>query len=57
MMKIGQSEHILKSNLTVDTMPKWLQPTGAFGLGLQSVFQVTDKLECETQPERENGKK
>lgn len=57
MMKIGQSEHVLKSNLTVEAMPKWLQPTGAFGLGIQSVFQLTDKLECETQPEREYGKK
>lgn len=32
-------------------MPIWLRPTGEFGLGLQSVFQVTDELHCITYPE------
>lgn len=38
-------------------MPKWLAPTGTFGLGLQSVFRLTDILECETAPRREEAKK
>lgn len=29
-------------------MPDWLRPTGEFGIGLQSVFLVTDKFFCET---------
>ena len=29
-------------------MPKWLQPTAGFGIGLQSVFLVTDRFEIET---------
>lgn len=29
-------------------MPDWLRPTGEFGIGLQSVFLVTDKFYCET---------
>lgn len=27
------------------TMPNWLTPAGFFGIGLQSVFQLTDKIE------------
>ena len=38
-------------------MPAWLRPTGAFGLGLQSVFRLTDTLLCETLPEKEEPKK
>lgn len=40
-----------------ELMPAWLRPTGAFGLGLQSVFRVTDALLCETLPEKEEPKK
>lgn len=29
-------------------MPEWLRPTGEFGIGLQSVFLITDKFYCET---------
>lgn len=37
-------------------MPAWLQPTAAFGLGLQSVFRLTDILTCDTAPRREAPK-
>ncbi|WP_303063578.1 HD domain-containing protein [Acidaminococcus massiliensis] len=57
MMQVGESEHTKTYDYTIPTMPRWLLPTGAFGLGLQSVFQLTDTLECKTQPEREAGKK
>lgn len=30
------------------SMPDWLRPTGEFGIGLQSVFLITDKFYCET---------
>lgn len=29
-------------------MPDWLRPTGEFGIGLQSVFLVSDRFYCET---------
>lgn len=29
-------------------MPDWLRPTGEFGIGLQSVFLVSDKFYCDT---------
>lgn len=33
----------------IKNMPAWLRPTGGFGLGLQSVFKVTDVIECVTK--------
>lgn len=36
----------------IEKMPKWLQPTGTFGIGLQSVFLVTDKLKADTLTHR-----
>lgn len=33
----------------MDTMPDWLKPAGIFGIGLQSVFQLTDCIEFYTR--------
>ena len=30
-------------------MPKWMRPTGGFGIGIQSAFMVTDKVEIITR--------
>ena len=30
-------------------MPNWLRPTGGFGLGLQSVFNMSDRIECRSK--------
>ena len=30
-------------------MPKWLSPTGGFGIGMQSAFMITDKICIETK--------
>jgi len=35
---------------TIENMPAWLRPTGGFGLGLQSVFIITDTMDCYTKP-------
>lgn len=32
----------------IDKMPDWLKPTGQFGIGLQSVFLVTDSVTART---------
>lgn len=37
----------------IDQMPEWLQPTGRFGIGLQSVFICSNKLEVETLTRRD----
>lgn len=34
-------------------MPGWLRPTGAFGIGLHTVFSVTDRLKIETKSDSE----
>jgi hypothetical protein len=37
-------------------MPFWLKPTGAFGIGLQSVFIVSDSFRVHTRAEGEEAK-
>lgn len=37
----------------LNAMPKWLCPTGAFGIGLHTVFYKTDQLEIHTKSESE----
>lgn len=32
----------------INTMPIWLRPTAGFGIGLQSIFLLTDKFQIET---------
>lgn len=34
---------------TMESMPAWLKPSGIFGIGLQSVFQMTDCIEFYTR--------
>ncbi len=34
-------------------MPKWLKPTGGFGIGMQSGFMISDKVEIRTKCEGE----
>lgn len=49
MCNVGSSiggSQILKEE--VHNMPSWLRPTAGFGIGLQSVFLVTDKFSIET---------
>lgn len=55
MGKVADSWHT-HNKKTYQNMPAWLNPTGAFGLGLQSVFQITDELHCITLPARESAK-
>lgn len=45
MSKIGTSKRDNKRlKVLMDTIPSWLSPAGYFGLGIQSVFQLTDKI-------------
>jgi len=37
----------------INTMPAWMKPSGVFGIGLQSVFQLTDCLEFYTRQHNE----
>ena len=33
----------------IDSMPNWLKPTAGFGIGLQSIFLITDKFKIYTK--------
>ncbi|AVK47244.1 hypothetical protein AXY43_03970 [Clostridium sp. MF28] len=41
----------------IKTMPEWLKPSGAFGLGLQSIFLITNSFEIITKADNELPKK
>lgn len=43
---VGTSYEVKKEE--IENMPKWLQPTGTFGIGLQSVFLATKVLKAYT---------
>lgn len=46
MAKIGSSkEENPRIQKILKTMPDWLKPSGMFGIGLQSAFQLTNKLQ------------
>lgn len=47
---IGSSkEKNVRINKLMEKMPRWLKPSGVFGIGLQSVFQLTDCIEFYTR--------
>ena len=37
-----------------ESAPSWLQPTGGFGIGIQSAFMITDEVCYMTRSEKEN---
>mgnify|MGYP002701701971 FL=1 len=57
MSDIGTSkeknEHVMD---IMKNMPRWLKPSGIFGIGLQSAFQVTDEIEFYTRRSNEPKK-
>lgn len=57
LSEIGSSkEKNMRLLKLISHMPKWLKPSGVFGIGLQSVFQLTDRIDFYTRlhnmPER-----
>lgn len=55
--KVGESRKKNKSYTDMlNRMPFWLRPTGAFGIGLQSVFIVSDSFTVQTKSEGEEAK-
>lgn len=39
----------------IGRMPTWMQPTGSFGIGIQSGFMMTDKIRIVTRGMNETG--
>ncbi len=54
--KIGNTMKSTREK-TIEEMPPWFRPSGAFGLGLQSIFLLTDKFEIITKTEDEPAKR
>ena len=49
LMNAGSSSKNIKKVNMIRDMPKWLQPSGIFGIGFQSIFQLTDKVTIQTK--------
>lgn len=43
-----------KYNKVINNMPRWLRPTGGFGIGIQSAFMAADKILIITQGQEES---
>ena len=58
MGKVGESYRIKSKKNRIETMPRWLRPTGNFGIGLQSLFLASKgkTFKCSTRS-RMNGER
>lgn len=49
MSRVGASYRDTWKRSVYERMPAWMRPSGAFGIGLQSLFLVTDELSYQSQ--------
>lgn len=49
LTEIGSSKNNDERNKIIDKMPVWFRSSGAFGLGFQSIFLITDKVTIYTR--------
>lgn len=49
LMNVASSSTNVKRQTIIEEMPEWLQPSGTFGIGLQSVFMWTDEVRIKTK--------
>ena len=49
LMNAGSSSKNQTKTNIIRNMPKWLQPSGIFGIGFQSIFQLTNKVTIQTK--------
>ena len=49
MCNVGSSYSERELWNEINKMPKWLRPTGGFGIGLQSIFLITDSFKIQTR--------
>jgi hypothetical protein len=45
----SSSEQNKRKQRVIRKMPKWISPSGNFGIGFQSIFMLTDKIEIKTK--------
>jgi len=44
LLTVGSSRKNPERSQTIQRMPEWMRPSGIFGIGLQSVFLITDEV-------------
>lgn len=49
LINTGSSSKNVEKKLIVEEMPEWMRPSGVFGIGFQSIFLLTDKVEITTK--------
>ena len=49
LINTGSSSKNIEKKLMIEKMPDWMRPSGVFGIGFQSIFLVTDKVEIQTK--------
>jgi hypothetical protein len=49
LIKTGSSSKNRVKNRILKEMPRWLRPSGIFGIGFQSIFLITDKVTITTK--------
>ncbi len=49
LTRTGSSSQNQKKNDICKKMPSWMRPSGAFGIGFQSIFLITDKVTLVTR--------
>ena len=49
LINTGSSSKNIDKKLMIEKMPDWMRPSGVFGIGFQSIFLVTDKVEIQTK--------
>jgi hypothetical protein len=49
MMQMGSSKKNARKRAIVEKMPIWMRPSGIFGIGLHSVFLLSDEVIIETR--------
>lgn len=49
LINTASSSRNAKKKKIVDAMPQWMRPAGAFGIGFQSIFILTDKVTIKTK--------
>lgn len=49
IMNIGSASENIKKKNVIDEMPDWFKPSGNFGIGLQSIFLMTESFSFTTR--------
>lgn len=55
LAEVASASSLRRKETYRGTMPDWIRPSGFFGLGLQSVFALTDAVTIRTRSSRDVG--